>query len=85
MKAADWKVLINSREFCGTQSRRTACQPVFQSHGVEQQRLQGVEQQRLHSPQASPQCCPQVRTAPYVDLQGYPELRLCNSIAGPSP
>lgn len=76
MKTADWKVLINSREFWDTQSR-TACQPVFQSHEVEQRQLQ--------SPQASPQCCPQVSAAPYVELQGDPELGLCNSTAGPSP
>lgn len=79
MKTADWRVLINSREFWDTQSRRTACQrqedclPKSQSW-----------HQRPQSPQASPQCCPQVRTAPYVELQGDPELRLCNSTAGPS-
>lgn len=76
MKTADWKVLINSREFWDTQSR-TACQPVFQSHEVEQRQLQ--------TRQASPQCCPQVSTALYVELQGDPELGLCNSTAGPSP
>lgn len=75
MKTADWKVLINSREFWDTQSRRTACQPVFQSHRLEQQWLQTL--------QASPHHGSQVRTVPYVELRGDPELRLWSLTAAP--
>lgn len=55
METTDWKVLINTRECWDTQSKRTARQPVFQSHEVEQQWLQTLQA-------SSPCCCSQVST-----------------------